>query len=404
MGEPCGFSPDFRQMVMIGTFVVVLAIVGIYLKYPRGDRREEEDRRSRRKLNLVNLKRCWHHLKQRQWTVLAILSGLLTLNIVVVPLTTTRWCDCRSFACLKRHKHKAPNFWIGGCQKCGTTSLYEVLLTHPDIRGPEPKEPGFFTWPAPVRYFRETWYLRKVLGLQCDKPQLTFDATAYYLQQGPRVARNILAVQPRTKAILVFREPIARSMSWLQHMALKYPHLPNCLHSNPMACCVTQSWFRTSPRHLYGSLYFRHLTAWIDAGWPIQNIHILRFEDIIDYGFESIVNDVLRFLHLDPRLLPAPSSSQNSTNTNRRSTHPYNISLPAYRDMVAFVKDDVASLTFLVGRDFGWPAIWDRQLLQCKRDGICQVHLLPPKQPRRRRRRALLQLQYDERRRRFLRT
>lgn len=38
-----------------------------------------------------------------------------------------------------------PEFMIIGAAKCGTTSLYHYLRTHPQIFLPAVKEPGFFS-------------------------------------------------------------------------------------------------------------------------------------------------------------------------------------------------------------------------------------------------------------------
>ena len=40
---------------------------------------------------------------------------------------------------------KKPNFFIVGEPKSGTTTLYDLLKTHPDIFMPEEKEPSYFS-------------------------------------------------------------------------------------------------------------------------------------------------------------------------------------------------------------------------------------------------------------------
>jgi len=262
-------------------------------------------------------------------------------------------CKCQSFACLRRafkkadekniKLHKVPYFWLGGCQKCGTTSMYGLLARHPQIIEPEPKEPGYFAWPSVIRMTSQKWYIHQVLRLHeaCDRGLdrvATFDATAYYLQWDSRIAQNIRASAPWAKAVFVFREPIARAMSWLQHMALKFPHLPNCLHYHDMACCVQQSWFFFSDHHLHGSLYYTHLHSWLTiGGWSMKSMHFVQFEDILEFGLAHVYANILAFLGLDL----SHSANLTSTETqpaNRRSTRPYNISINDFTNMVNYVR------------------------------------------------------------------
>ncbi|KAJ8604966.1 hypothetical protein CTAYLR_006896 [Chrysophaeum taylorii] len=302
-----------------------------------------------------------------------------------------RACGCASFACLRSafatpsSYFKVPHFWIGGGQKCGTTTLYATLARHPQIMAPEPKEPGYFAWPAPARLAAERWYVRDALRLgdACDRglgKVATFDGTAYYLQWGGPVARALKASAPWAKIVLVFREPVARAMSWLQHMAMKYPAIPSCLHHRPMDCCVQQSWFLSGVHHLGGSKYYKHLKDWIDAGWRVDDdIHVVRFEQMIESprGFRDAYRAILDFLGLDPG--PAANMTRDDTQpANRRSVVPYNVSRRAYEAMVDEVRQDAANLEELLGVDFGWHRYWARQLAQCDRDRLCRVPLLPP--------------------------
>lgn len=185
--------------------------------------------------------------------------------------------------------------------------MYELLSKHPQVVAPRPKEPGYFAWPAAARLASERWYVRDVLQLDtaCERGlanAATFDATAYYLQW-PKAAVALRRSAPWTRVVLVFREPIARAMSWLQHMAMKFPHLPNCLHYRTMDCCVRQSWFTDGVHHLGGSKYYSNLKAWTDAGWSVRDdMHFVRFEDIVETpdGLSAVYRGILDFLGLDP--------------------------------------------------------------------------------------------------------
>ena len=312
-------------------------------------------------------------------------------------------CACASVGCLRRALgagrrgalsgrggavFKPPHFWLGGCQKCGTTSLYDLLARHPQIVAPTPKEPGFFAYPSFARTWYDKWYARDVLRLPelCGRGlahSATFDATAYYLQWGGPVARALKAAAPWARAVVIFREPVARAISWLQHMALKFPNVPNCLHYRPLDCCVAKKWFLQGGHHLGGSRYHAHLASWLDNGWVLDEFHVVRFEDLFERdGLATLYAGILEFLDLD--VAPARNLSKaESKPSNRRSVAPYNVSAANYDAMVAAVADDTARLEALLGRDFGWTRTWDAQRAQCARDGVCRVSLIPPKARRR---------------------
>ena len=303
-------------------------------------------------------------------------------------------CRCTTTSCLRNaleHQHtlfRPPHFWLGGCQKCGTTSLYDLLARHPQIVAPTPKEPGFFAYPSFARTWYDAWYARDVLRLPelCGRglaTAATFDATAYYLQWGGPVARALKAAAPWARAVVIFREPVARAISWLQHMALKFPTVPNCLHYRPLDCCVAKKWFLEGGHHLGGSRYHAHLSSWLDNGWALDEFHVVRFEDLFERdGLATLYAGILAFLDLD--VAPARNLSKaESKPSNRRSVAPYNVSAANYENMVAAVADDTARLEALLGRDFGWTRTWDAQRAQCARDGVCRVSLIPPKARRR---------------------
>ena len=292
-------------------------------------------------------------------------------------------CRCTTTSCLRNaleHQHtlfRPPHFWLGGCQKCGTTSMYDLLSKHPQIIPPTPKEPGYFALPSPLRSLRARWYVRDVLQLSslCEKGlsnKATFDGTAYYLQWDYSAALALRQAAPWAKLVIILREPITRAMSWLQHMNMKFPLVPNCLRSRSMDCCVRQRWFLRGNHHLGGSLYDAHLEKWLDAGWPLQQFLIIKFEDLFeDHGAENVYGRILDFVGLQAHNL------SSTTPSNRRSTVPYEVLPDAYDDMVEVVRDDVASLERRLGRSFGWADIWKTQRSQCKRDGVCRVDLIP---------------------------
>ncbi len=108
---------------------------------------------------------------------------------------------------------RAPDFFIVGHERSGTTALYEILKQHPQIFMPELKEPRFFVTdpsrrgPAPPHPVRP-WTLEEYLALFADAApeQRVGEASPQYIRV-PEAARLIAQVQPAARIIALLREP-----------------------------------------------------------------------------------------------------------------------------------------------------------------------------------------------------
>ncbi len=107
---------------------------------------------------------------------------------------------------------RAPDFFIVGHHKCGTTALYEMLRRHPQIYMPDIKEPWFLTgdWrvigPAPTLPKTLDEYL--LLFTAATQEQRIGEATPSYLAS-PDAPVNIAKLQPDARIIAILREPSA---------------------------------------------------------------------------------------------------------------------------------------------------------------------------------------------------
>ncbi len=119
-----------------------------------------------------------------------------------------------------------PDFLIIGAQRCGTTSLYRYLCSHPEV--------------APVvlnvlnkgiHYFDtnyakgERWYrshfpstpYRAMMRRRGDAPLIiTGEASPYYIFH-PQAAERISLCVPDARFVLLLRDPVARAYSHYQH-------------------------------------------------------------------------------------------------------------------------------------------------------------------------------------------
>ena len=125
-------------------------------------------------------------------------------------------------------QRRAPDFFIVGHPKSGTTALYEMLRRHPQIFMPELKEPSFFgsepaQSPGPGSAGQRD-RLEEYLSLfDAAGPDQRFgEATPSYLKSGTAASR-IAELQPDARIIAILREPASflRSLH-LQICAISY--------------------------------------------------------------------------------------------------------------------------------------------------------------------------------------
>ena len=114
-----------------------------------------------------------------------------------------------------------PDFIIIGAAKCGTTSLYNYMIQHPDIYQASRKEIHYFD------LHRTGWYrsnfptiFLKNRTKKNKKLFVTGEATPNYLFF-PNVPKEVLKECPNAKFIVLLRNPIDRAYSHFQHQGRK---------------------------------------------------------------------------------------------------------------------------------------------------------------------------------------
>lgn len=105
-----------------------------------------------------------------------------------------------------------PNFFIIGAPKCGTTSLYEWLRTHPRIYMPDYKEPYFFCTDLQVRGIRSRRRYAALFAAADERHLAVGEGSAWYLYSEAAVP-NIEACYREPKYIVCVRNPIEMAPS-----------------------------------------------------------------------------------------------------------------------------------------------------------------------------------------------
>lgn len=246
-----------------------------------------------------------------------------------------------------------PDFLIIGGLKCGTTSLYQYLCTHPQILAAQRKELFFFD-----RFFdRGTYWYRSHFPMDFNhKKWLTGEASPHYIQH-PLAAERIRRLIPDTKIIALLRDPVPRLLSHYKHnvrngwetldfasaMAAEESRVAKSLTDsirNPAAFefdSLKFSYFRKG-------LYADQLTAWYSV-FPSEQILVLQSEDLFRDP-RAIVDQTLHFLGLEPHACDEFPRFNAATNE---------VDLPAdVRDIAARYLEPNEKLFRMVGRRFEW--------------------------------------------------
>jgi tetratricopeptide (TPR) repeat protein len=107
---------------------------------------------------------------------------------------------------------RSPDFIIIGSPRCGTTSLYKYLTSHPQILAAAHKEICFFS-----EHFnkRMAWYQAHFPPPIDSDNFLTGEATPTYLTH-PLAAERLHDCLPKIKLIVILRDPVDRAFSHYQ--------------------------------------------------------------------------------------------------------------------------------------------------------------------------------------------
>ncbi len=105
-------------------------------------------------------------------------------------------------------QYRQPDFLIIGFRKCGTTSLYAYLASHPKILPAVTKEIQYFTYSTT----KDIEYYLAHFPCITDANYMTGEASPSYIMF-PGIAQKIASWFPNIKLIILLRNPIERAIS-----------------------------------------------------------------------------------------------------------------------------------------------------------------------------------------------
>jgi hypothetical protein len=214
---------------------------------------------------------------------------------------------------IKRRTGVLPDYIIIGAMKCGTTSMYNYLVQHPNVRQAAKKEVHFFDWEYqkgltfyrsqfPTRIYKEGMRIFRNHHFLCG------EASPYYLFH-PHVARRVAHDLPDVKLIAILRNPVDRAYSHYWHWKrenIEQLSFEEAVKSEPERLAgeldkMLKDEFYESYNYGYYSylargLYYEQLKKW-RSYFPEEQFIVIGFEEFHTKPLE-IYKRVTRFLNL----------------------------------------------------------------------------------------------------------
>ena len=207
-----------------------------------------------------------------------------------------------------RSELRAPDFFVVGHPKCGTSALFVMLRQHPQIFMSAIKEPRFFSPELRSRFRRPEGdkrphtldgYLSLFAEARAD--QRVGEASPTYLRSTQAAAR-IAEVAPHGRIIAILREPASFLRSF--HLQCVHDHIES---ENDFAKALALEPERREGRrippysHSPATLLYSDHVRYVEQlrrfhdNFPAEQVLVLLYEDFRDDN-EATLRRVLRFL------------------------------------------------------------------------------------------------------------
>lgn len=190
-----------------------------------------------------------------------------------------------------------PDFLIIGAQRCGTSSLYKYLGSHPQVVPSLRKEVEFFS----TRFAEgENWYRahfplrarRLVYERLSRRKLLSFEATPDYLLD-PRAPARAAEMLPDARVIALFRNPTDRAFSHYLHnrrLGAEQLSFEEALDEEEERIGGEIERLMLDPAYparplrrlsyVTRGLYANQVSRWLEV-FPGRQVLLLRFEDLV---------------------------------------------------------------------------------------------------------------------------
>ena len=244
-----------------------------------------------------------------------------------------------------------PNFLILGASKCGTTSLHNYLVQHPNCLPIVNKEMYFFTSAGipgiPVRPIE--WYLSSFPPVPKKPKFVTGEASPLYL--GADIEETVKSLFPNIKLIVILRNPVDRTISAYYHYVRqkREPRSLEELIASEMeqinkSTELELSYYGMKEDYLRGSLYVYSIKRWMNC-FPKEQLLVLKSEEFFK-NTQIVMNKVFDFLEISQYTFSKfyvqnkgiyteldSQLEENAKQTLGKFFHPFNCMLEDYLEM-----------------------------------------------------------------------
>ena len=253
-----------------------------------------------------------------------------------------------------------PDFIIIGAQKSGTTSLYDLISKHPGVIPTRHKELHYFSstkYEWGTRWYRlnfPTKLEKRILEKKLNYRIITGEATPNYILH-PNTKKRIKNLIPKTKIIVILRNPADRAYSHYNHNVER--KLENLSFEEAIRekrfegkedKIYDDRFFEASNYMMYSYLlrgrYAEQLEAWFKI-FEKDQILVVDFEEFIKIP-NKVLNEIFEFLEL-PRY--------EQKNISKLNIGEYHSMDPQTRKfLIEYYKPDKEKLYKLLNRKFDW--------------------------------------------------
>jgi len=198
-----------------------------------------------------------------------------------------------------------PNFLIIGAAKAATTSLSNMLASHPQAAIVQAKEPHFFSYDE---VYNLGWDYYQSLYAHCKDELAIGDASTSYsrIRYHPQVVKRILKHAPDVKIIYMVRHPIERMVSaYVERLGSPgadqiFKSINHAVKRQPMIIDSSRYWE-----------VFNYYRQYFDE----SKIKIVWFEEFVK-NTDEVFQDVCCFLGIDYDGSIKINTSQQNTRDN----------------------------------------------------------------------------------------
>ncbi len=189
------------------------------------------------------------------------------------------------------------DLFIVGCIKGGTTWLYDVLSTSPEIFSPKLKEPHYFSRIKQKRpHIKHVEDFKEYLSLfeSGESYKYRMDGSASYLYE-KNTAKRICNYNPTAKIVILLRHPVRRAFSHYQ-MFLREGVLDGDFEAVIKSDYTGGDSINESSCYIKMGLYFHQVKSYIDCFG--SNVLVLSYSDLLRSKYQ-LVEDVAEFIGID---------------------------------------------------------------------------------------------------------